>query len=120
MSASNVRKGKEAERQARRHAQQAFDAAGVDTTISRRAALGLPEDEGDLFGIPGVALQVKNTQKLDLTVVDQAEQQAAVAGVPYGWLLQKRRQHPPGRWYAVGTFDTLLATIIELEQARRQ
>lgn len=111
--------GKRWERDAAKHATARLAAAGIIANgeqVARRASIGKHDDEGDLFGIPGFAVQCKNTTRIDLTVVDEAEQQASNLGASYGVLLQKRRQAGAGAAYAVMTFDTLLDIIIELNR----
>jgi hypothetical protein len=111
--------GKRWERDAAKHATARLAAAGIiadDEKITRRASIGKHDDEGDLFGIPGFAIQCKNTGRVDLTVVDEAQQQAVNLGVEFGVLLQKRRQSSAGAAYAVMTFDTLLDIIIKLNR----
>lgn len=119
MSKANVDKGKRYELAAAKHATARMAAAGLDIEVRRRASLGLPEDQGDLFGIPDTAVQCKDTTKIDLTVVDQAEQQAARQGATYGVLLQKRRQQAIGRSYVVMTYDTYLDLMIDRERERQ-
>jgi len=111
--------GKRWERDAAKHATARLAAAGIipdSQPVTRRASIGKHDDEGDLFGIPGFAIQCKNTTRVDLTVVDEARQQAANLGVDFGVLLQKRRQSSVGAAYAVMTFDTLLDIIVKLNR----
>ena len=113
MSARNNRAGKQYERDCANHAtMRLFELGGIraNESIRRRAALGLPEDHGDLFGLP-IAVQCKNTQQISLSVLDQAEGQAELARLAFGVLLQKRRQRPIGESYAVMAFDSLLALL---------
>lgn len=112
---SSLAAGKRWELAAAKYAEAKFHEAGhTHVAVRRRAALGLHEDEGDLFGIPGVAIQCKNTTRFDLTMVDQAQQQAQNAGVPYGVLLQKRRNSNTGSAYSVMTYDALLSMLVEM------
>lgn len=116
---SALEAGKRWERDAAKHATARLTEAGIldeDATVNRRASIGKHDDEGDLFGIPGFAVQCKNTTRIDLTVVDEATRQAANLGADYGVLLQKRRQSNAGSAYAVMTFDTLLDIIVELNR----
>lgn len=110
----SLRAGKQWERDAAKYATARLtELGGLEdgATVERRASLGLQDDQGDLFGIPNVAVQCKNTTRIDLTVVDEAEAQAANAGVDYGVLLQKRRNSSPGRAYVVLTYDAFLRLI---------
>ena len=112
---SSLDAGKRWERDAAKHAMTVLGTAGYDDiTVGRRASLGLHDDEGDLFGLPFFTVQCKNTGRIDLTVVDEAEVQAANAGSQYGVLLQKRRNSSTGRAYVVMTYDTLLRVIVAL------
>lgn len=112
---SSLDAGKRWERDAAKHAMAVLGAAGYDDiTVGRRASLGLHEDEGDLFGLPHFTVQCKNTGRIDLTVVDEAERQAEHAGMDFGILLQKRRNSSPGRAYVAMTYDTLLRLIVML------
>lgn len=121
MSAANNAKGKGFERDAANYATRRLHDAGVlppDQKVHRRAALGLPEDEGDLFGIPYTAVQCKNTTRIDLTVVDQAAEQARRRGLPVGVLLQKRRMRPISESYVAMSYDTYLDLVITIAKER--
>lgn len=102
--ASSNRKGKQFERDA---ANYATERLGIE--VSRRAALGLPDDEGDLFGIPDATVQCKNTTRIDLAgFVDSAEDQGEAAGTSQRVALIKRRMKPIGDAYVVMTYDRWL------------
>lgn len=116
---SSLNAGKRWELDAAKHATARLQAHGTlaeGQAVTRRASIGKHDDEGDLFGIPDFAIQCKNTTRVDLTVVDQADRQAANLGAKYGVLLQKRRQAHAGTAYAVMTYDTLLDIIAELNR----
>lgn len=105
---------KQFERDAANYATARLQSMGVDATVTRQASSGLPEDQGDLFGIPFSAVQCKATRNIDLTVIDEAEKQAQRKRVPIGVLLQKRRMKPIGRCYVAMSYDTYLDIVAQL------
>jgi hypothetical protein len=66
----------------------------------RRAMNGV-NDRGDIAGIPGVCLEVKNCARMDLAGwVDEARLEAGNAGVSVYAVVHKRRgKGDPGDWY---------------------
>ena len=69
----------------------------------RRYDAGRHDDRGDIRGIPGVTVEVKNHQRLDLAGwVAELEQVMANAGHDLGFVVVKKRGTTDvGRWYAV-------------------
>lgn len=69
----------------------------------RAYGAGRPDDVGDIDGIPGVVIECKNQQRLDLAGwVTETEHERRQAGADHGLLIVKRRGHTnPGRWYCV-------------------
>lgn len=70
-------------------------------------------DVGDIRGLPGTVIQVKNTNRLDLpAALDAARKQAAVAEAPlYAAWIKRRGTQDPGEWYVVldgSTFTDVL------------
>ena len=69
-------------------------------------------DRGDVSGIPGVVIEVKNTKKVDLagwqdeTLAEQANAHASVA-----FCVFPRRSHHIGKAYVTMTFDQVIALI---------
>lgn len=119
MSKANVDRGKRFELASANHATDRFIAAGIDYEVSRRAALGLPQDEGDLFGIPDVTIQCKDASKIDLAgFVASAEKQGEAADTSQRIALVKRRMKPVGESYVVQTYDRWLDVQIELARLR--
>ena len=93
-------------------------------TQAERAPLWGAHDRGDIYGIPGWVLQVKNQQRLDipgwwrdtLTQAENADRAHPEVVNGYGphhpLLIAKRKGHPnPCAWYAItdlSTFTRLL------------
>ncbi len=79
----------------------------------RRAGNG-NQDRGDIAGVPGVVVEVKNCKTMDLAGwVDEATIEARNAGVPIGVVVHHRKGKGAGNvgeWYATMT----LATLVEL------
>ncbi len=76
-------------------------------TTERRPS-GSPDPFGDVAGIPGTVIEVKNHAALDLAGwATQLEAEIAAAGAETGVVIVKRRGTTDvGRWYAVLTVDT--------------
>lgn len=87
--------------------------------LAERRALHGALDQGDVIGIPDVALEVKDCRTMTLAAwVDEARIEAANAKVPIGVVVHKRRGHgTPGEWYASMTFDTLLMLLDRVSSA---
>lgn len=82
----------------------------AETTVRNHLAIWWPEvrrcapagakDCGDLDGIPGLCVQVKNQRAMALSAwVDEARQQAANAGKPFFAVIHRRRQKAADEWY---------------------
>jgi hypothetical protein len=69
--------------------------------LAERRALRGRDDRGDIAGIPGVALEVKNCNRTELAVwMDEAKAEAANAGVSTFAVIHKRRgRGDPGEWF---------------------
>jgi Holliday junction resolvase len=68
-----------------------------------RRIMGMATDSGDVCGWPGVIIECKNAQRLELAVwVDQLEAEIEQAEADTGVLIVKRRGvTDPGDFYAV-------------------
>lgn len=72
---------------------------------AERRALGGNKDRGDLAGIPGVVVEAKSAQRLQLAAwVDEAEAERANDGADIGvvWIKRKGRASP-GSGYVILT-----------------
>jgi hypothetical protein len=77
-------------------------------------------DMGDIRGLPKVAIQVKNTKRIDLAgALDSARVQATHADAEvYAAWIKRRGTSNPDRWYVVldgGTFTDLLLDYLGAE-----
>lgn len=79
---------------------------------AERRALAGNTDRGDIAGIPGVALEVKNVARMALAEwVDEARKEGANAKAPVWAVVHKRKgKGSPGEWYVT----TDLATFARL------
>lgn len=68
---------------------------------AERRRLAGAKDKGDVAGVPGVVIEVKNEKSTTLsTYVDEASVEAANAGEPVGVAWHKRRgKTNAGEWY---------------------
>lgn len=68
---------------------------------AERRALHGNTDKGDIAGIPGVVIEVKNCETTALAAwVDEARTEAANAGCDVFMVVHKRRRKSdPGEWY---------------------
>jgi hypothetical protein len=81
---------------------------------AERRALAGAADKGDVSGVLGVAIEVKNCAKTELGAwVDEANVEACNAGDALGVVWHKRRgKGSPGEWFVTmdgATFTALLA-----------
>ena len=108
MASSEKRKGNAAERAVvdylRRHGYPQ----------ARRTQAGTRGDIGDIDGVPGVAIEVKNHARLDLAGwVAQMLAEMDEKGVENGVVIAKKRgTSDPGEWYAI-TPLCLWATMLD-------
>lgn len=72
---------------------------------AERRLAGSAQDRGDIAGVPGVVLEVKNHASLNLAGwVDEAVLEQANDGADYGIVVHKRRgKGNAGDWYATLT-----------------
>lgn len=88
---------------------------------AERRVQGGAYDKGDIAGIPGVVLELKNCARIDLAGwVDEARQEAANAGVDVWAVVAKRKgKGDPGEAYVVtnlATFASLLADDLTVKE----
>lgn len=98
MTSPQARKGRRAEIAVAEYLRtQGFDYAEP----TRRS--GFADDRGDIDGIPGVVIEVKDHKRHELAAwMTETEQEVVNAGAVTGLLVVKRRLHPnPGDWYAI-------------------
>jgi Holliday junction resolvase len=81
-----------------------------------RTPAGATLDCGDIVGIPGVCIQVKNQKTMDLGVwMNDLEEQMANAGASFGILVVKRRNKSnPADWYWLFHGSALTPAIAHL------
>lgn len=82
---------------------------------AERRRLAGQADRGDIAGVPGVAIEAKNTRALDLArAVDEATVEAGNAGVGVGVAWIKRRGKPSAAdGYVVMAGETFVALLAE-------
>jgi hypothetical protein len=70
---------------------------------AERSRAGWTDDRGDIDGIPGVVVEVKDCKKFELAAwLGELEVETANAGAVTGVLVVKRRLHTdPADWYAI-------------------
>lgn len=78
----------------------------VGAIHAERRALRGKDDRGDIAGIPGVVIEVKNHAHIDLAAfVDEAERESWNGPVPecaVAWI-KRRGKGSPGDWYVAMT-----------------
>lgn len=69
----------------------------------RRYDAGRHDDRGDIRGVPGVTIEVKNHQRIDLAGwMKELEQEMGNSGDSVGFVVVKKRGTTDvGQWYAV-------------------
>jgi len=76
---------------------------------AERRSLNGAKDRGDVAGIPGVVIEVKDHARIDLAgFVDEAERESWNGPVPevgVAWI-KRRGKGSPGEWYVAMTGDT--------------
>lgn len=82
--------------------------------VERRVGNGT-RDRGDLTGIPGVCVEVKNCARMELAQwVDEAEVERVNADAEIAACWHKRKgTTDPGRWYVTMTGETFRALLGE-------
>lgn len=80
----------------------------------RRALAGV-NDKGDVSGIPGVVVEIKNCKRLELASwVDELTAEMRNANAPVGAVVHKRKGTTDvGRWYATLPVSVLVALLGE-------
>jgi hypothetical protein len=110
MANSNKRKGSAAELAVAR-----WLAANGWPDAERRYDAGRHDDRGDIRGIPGVTLEVKNHQRLDLAgwlreLAAEMENDGTDIGAV---VVKKRGTTDVGQWYAVLPMEVLIRILPE-------
>lgn len=78
---------------------------------ARAYGAGRSDDVGDIDGVPGYTIQVRNTKRIDLAgTLDDADRQRVTAGSRYSAGIHKRRNRPVADAYVVMT----LAQFVEV------
>lgn len=79
---------------------------------AERRALEGKNDRGDISGIPGVVIEVKNEKSFDLArYIDETEAEKANAGASVGFAVFPRRSHYIGKAYALCTLDQMIELL---------
>lgn len=80
---------------------------------AERRALHGTNDKGDITGIPGVVIEVKNHAKLTLAEwVKELQQEMVNANADFGFVVAKKKGTTnPAEWYAVMPLEILLNEI---------
>lgn len=77
----------------------------LGTLVRRKLGAGRQDDEGDLEGLPGVTIEVKDWRDVGRAIAEglkDLEREQSNAGTGLGVLFVRRRG---GRWIAVQTVD---------------
>ena len=84
--------------------------------VERRALAGV-NDRGDISGIPGVVLEVKNCKRIELAGwADELDAEMRNAGAYLGAVIAKRKGTTDvGRWYAILPVSVLVDLLREGE-----
>jgi hypothetical protein len=112
MSNPSKRKGTEAERKVVEYLQT------NGFPYAERRALAGALDKGDVTGVPGVVIEVKNHAALDLAGwLNELMREVDNAQARYGAVVAKRRGHgDPAQWYAIMPFETLVRMLADLDE----
>ncbi len=110
--AANRRRGADGERNVVRYLNDAGFAH------AERRLSGGPDDRGDITGIPGVVLEVKDRARLDLAGwIDQLRDEMDAADTHIGAVIHRRRGRPNvGEWYATMPVDVLVTLLLEADR----
>lgn len=85
---------------------------------AERRALSGALDKGDVTGIPGVVIEVKNHAALDLAGwLNELMREMDNAKAEFGTVVAKRRgTTDPGQWYAIMPFEVWVAMLRALDE----
>jgi len=94
--------------QAEREVVNACERAGL--VYAERAPRWGAKDKGDIVGIPGVVIEVKNRKEMALAQwVDEAQVEAGHANADLGIVVHKRRgEGKAEKWYCTALFEDVL------------
>ena len=85
--------------------------------VERAYGAGRPDDVGDIDGLPGWTIEVKNHQRLDLAGwVDEAEVERANGRQRFAAVVAKRRGKSTGSAYVVMTLATFAELLAEVDR----
>jgi hypothetical protein len=87
-------------------------------TGAERSRCGFTDDRGDIDGIPGVCIEVKNEKRIDLPgYLRELEVEMKNAKAWAGAVIVKRRgSSDPADWYAVMPAQKWAELLLELDQ----
>lgn len=87
-------------------------------TNAERSRAGWTDDRGDIDGIPGVCIEVKNEKRIDLPgYLRELEVEMKNAKAWAGAVIVKRRgSSDPADWYAVMPAQKWAELLLELDQ----
>ena len=83
----------------------------------RRALAGI-NDKGDVSGVPGVVVEIKNCKRLELAAwIDELVAEMRNAAAPIGAVVHKRKGTTKvGEWYATMPVAVLVALLADTEE----
>jgi hypothetical protein len=83
----------------------------------RAYGAGRPEDTGDIDGLPGWCLELKNHRAMNLAGwCDEVEAERVNGRQPYGAVVAKRRGKPVADSYVVMSLATFAALMKEMDE----
>jgi hypothetical protein len=78
----------------------------------RAYGAGRPEDIGDVVGVPGITVEVKNHARLELASwVDEADRERVNARQPFAVVVAKRRGKSAERSYVVTSLESFARLV---------
>jgi hypothetical protein len=82
---------------------------------AERRALNGTQDRGDIAGVPGVCIEVKNQREFELAGwLDEALREGRMANAPVTVVWHKRRNKGhPGEWYVTMTGEQFVKLIAD-------
>lgn len=79
---------------------------------AERRALSGSQDKGDVSGVPGVVIEVKNEKQVDLArYQDETLKEQENAKAQVGFAVFPRRSHHIGKAYVLCTLDQMIELI---------
>jgi len=112
MTSPQARKGSQFERDV-----VAYLQAHGHPYAERHYGSGRPDDVGDIDGVVGWTLELKNHKAMDLAGwADEAERERVNGRQSFAAVIAKRRNRPSGDAYVVMSLDTLARLLAEEDQ----